>query len=293
MVTIFTPAYNRAKTIPRLYESLLNQTDKRFEWLVIDDGSTDNTEELIRSYIEEGKLDIQYIKRENWGLPKTINQGMDLAKGDVFFRIDSDDFATNDAVELIYANWSLVESDEKLCGIAFQKEDISHTHVPYCPFKENIRSSFTDYYYRQGGSGDLAAVMKTAVFRKYKLPIFGEERFCPEGIIWNRISSEYDVMFIPRAIYLCEYCDDGLTTNSKEYLRRNAVGTTTFFSEMFDHKLSPFHYVKTSMSFWRFAFLNGKGFVKNFQSVPFGASFFGLPFGIIIFLYDEIKSRKR
>lgn len=291
MVTIFTPTYNRGTTIPRLYESLLKQTDKRFEWLVIDDGSTDNTEELISSYIADGKVNISYVKRENWGLSQTINQGIDLAKGDIFFRVDSDDFVSNDAVELINTNWSLVASDDKLCGIAFLKSDIGNMYAPHCPFNDNVRTNFTDYYYRQGGSGDLAAVIKTDVFRKNKIPKFGEERFCPEGIVWNRISFEYDVLFVPKIIYLCEYRNDGITVNARRNMRKNAIGVSTFFSEMFEHKLSLFHYVKTSISFWRIAYLNKKGFSTNFQSVPLLASILGLPFGTFLCVYDEIKSR--
>lgn len=288
MITVFTPAYNRAKTIPRLYESLLNQTDKRFEWLIINDGSTDNTDEIVRSYIAEGKIEIRYVRRENWGLSQTVNQGLDLAAGDAFFRVDSDDFITNNAIELINANWSSVENDDKIGGVVFLKNDISNIHPPYCPFTEKVRTTFSDYYYKHGGVGDLAMVMKTNVFRKYKLPKFGEERFCPEGIVWNRISLAYDVIVVPQKIYLCEYCNDGLTSNVRKNLRRNAKGASVFFSEMFDHDLNIIHYLKSSISFWRIAFLNGKSFNANFRSVPLLASFIGLPFGIILCVYDRI-----
>ncbi len=289
MITIFTPTYNRAKTLPRLYQSLLDQTDQRFEWLLIDDGSMDETETLVRSYIEEGKLDIRYIKRENWGLSQTINQGVELAKGEIFFRVDSDDLATTDAVEQIYRNWSLVEADEKLCGLVFLCGALVANQAPYSPFSENVRTNFFDFRNLHGGRGDMSEVIKTEVLRKYPLPKFGDEKFCPEGVMWNRIALDYEAIYIPKAIYLFEYIEDGFTKNARRNLRRNAKGTTTFYAEIYRHKVRPLYYLKNAVSYWRYAFLNGRGLGANIKAVPFAATLFGLVPGFLLCQLDGAR----
>lgn len=286
MITIFTPTYNRSKTISRLYQSLLDQTDSRFEWLIIDDGSTDNTEEIVRSFMAEGRLDINYVRRENWGLSQTINQGVELAKGDIFYRIDSDDFATTNAVELIYQNWHLVEADDKLCGLVFLKQSLVQNQSPYCPFTENFRTNFFDFHNIYGGKGDMAEVIRTDVFRKYKLPKFEGEKFCPEGIAWNRMAIDYDVIYIPKTIYMFEYIEDGLTQNVRRNLRRNAKGVSTFFAEIFDHKTRLPFYLKNAISYWRYAFVNGRGLSENLRAVPTMVAVIGMLPGYLLSAFD-------
>lgn len=286
MITVFTPTYNRSKTLSRLYQSLIGQTDKNFEWLIIDDGSTDNTEEVVRGFIAEGKLDINYVKRENWGLSQTINQGVDLAKGDIFFRIDSDDFATLDSIELINKNWHIVEADEKLCGLVFLKESLVSSQSPYSPFTDNFRTNFFDFRNIYKGKGDMAEVVRTDVLKKYKLPKFGDEKFCPEGLMWNRIALDYDAVYIPKVIYRFEYIEDGFTQNVRRNLRRNPKGISTFFSEIFDHKTRFPYFLKNSISYWRYAFVNGNGFLANFKKVPFLVSFLGMAPGFLLCKID-------
>lgn len=289
MVTIFTPTYNRAKTLERLYKSLLDQTDNRFEWLIIDDGSTDDTEQVVRSFIQDGKLNINYYRRENWGLSQTINQGLDMSKGDIFFRIDSDDYATDNAVELINSNWHLVEADEKLCGLVFLKNSLVQSQSPVCSFSDNVRTNFFDFYNKYGGKGDMAEVIRTDVFRKYKLPKFGNEKFCPEGVVWNRMSIDYDAIYIPKVIYMFEYIEGGLTQNVRKNLRRNPKGVSTYFAEIFHHKCKFPFFLKNSISYWRYAFLNGNGLFANLKAVPLGVSVLGLFPGYILCVIDGIR----
>ena len=104
-VTVFTPAYNRAYTLGRLYESLLKQTDKRFCWLIVDDGSTDQTEELVSNWIKENRIDIEYYKQENQGKPAAHNTGVELTKTELFTCVDSDDYLTDNAVGEILNAW--------------------------------------------------------------------------------------------------------------------------------------------------------------------------------------------
>ncbi|MBO7608003.1 MAG: glycosyltransferase family 2 protein [Paludibacteraceae bacterium] len=289
MITVFTPTYNRAKTLPHLFKSLLEQTDKRFEWLVIDDGSEDNTGELVNDFLGKADFVIRYIKQENKGLSQTLNRGVDLAEGDIFFRVDSDDFITPDAIELIYSNWHLVEADDKLCGLVFIKESLNPDQRVYCPFTDNIRTNFFDYYNLYGGKGDMAEVIRTDIFRLYKLPKFGDEKFCPEGVVWNRMASHYDVIYIPKPIYKFEYIKDGFTLNVHQNLRRNAIGASTFYAENFDHDLKLFFYLKNAILFWRYALSNRRGWKSNFHSIPLPATIVGLPIGGLLNIYDRFR----
>ena len=105
MITILTPTYNREKTLKRAYESLLAQTNKDFEWIVVDDGSSDNTKSLIEGFINESKLDIRYIYKTNGGKHTALNVGTAEAKGELLLILDSDDYLSEDAIELSYAYW--------------------------------------------------------------------------------------------------------------------------------------------------------------------------------------------
>ena len=117
-VTVFTPTYNRAYIIENLYRSLQRQTCRDFEWLIVDDGSSDNTEEVIKGWQqEENDFPIRYYKKENGGKCKAINYGVDLAEGLLFFNVDSDDYLTNDAIEKVISWEEELPTDKKYCGV--------------------------------------------------------------------------------------------------------------------------------------------------------------------------------
>lgn len=121
MITIFTPTYNRAYILPELYKSLCRQTNKDFEWLVIDDGSTDNTNDLIQSWKADGRVRINYVKTENRGKSSAINTGVNKATGDIFFIVDSDDYLTDDAIDSVAVAFSGIRNLKHYCGICFQR----------------------------------------------------------------------------------------------------------------------------------------------------------------------------
>ena len=120
-ITIFTPTYNRAYTLDKLYQSLVAQTSKDFCWLVVDDGSTDNTEQLIASYIDEGLLDIRYIKQENGGKQRAWNTAVANCTTELFYCLDSDDYFVPDAVESLLGAWHEAASDRGIAGIHSQR----------------------------------------------------------------------------------------------------------------------------------------------------------------------------
>ncbi|MFA6884794.1 MAG: glycosyltransferase family A protein [Paludibacteraceae bacterium] len=286
MITVFTPTYNRAKTLERLYESLKQQTDKRFEWLLVDDGSSDNTQEIVDSFIRENIIDINYIWQENQGLNAAINLGVQLAKGEIFFRIDSDDYASTDAIEKIFKYWNLIDS-EHICGLVFSRKMSNEEQEGFYPLRDITQTDFFSYRNTYKGRGDMAEVIKTSVMKEFPFPKFREEKFCPEGLIWNRMAEKYNAIYIPEYIYICEYIEGGLTNSVRSNLRKNALGTTTYYSEIFRFKTRPPFYIKSAISFWRYASCNGNTLLRNIRMLPLTATLIGITPGLLLYLFDS------
>lgn len=220
MITIFTPAYNRAYILPKLYESLFVQTCMDFEWLVVDDGSTDETESLIENYKLQitdytPSFEITYIKQENGGKHTAINRGLKEAKGELFFIVDSDDRLTPDAVGTICKDWETVK-DKNLCGISYLRgySDGKAIGDGY-PEADHIIANFIDMRYNKGIGGDKAEVWVTDIMNQFPYPKYEGERFFGES--WNFIqqSEEHDMLWVNKVIYICEYLEGGLTQSGR------------------------------------------------------------------------------
>lgn len=212
--TILTPTYNRAYTLKRLYGSLKRQTFQDFEWLVIDDGSIDNTKTLIESFISEKPFfEIVYKYKENGGKHRAINYGVSFARGEMTFLLDSDDWLTDDSLFLINqvdASIPLgvksqfigvlglrVHEDEKIIGKTFSGEYVDATYMQRVKF---------------GISGDKGEVFYTELLKKYPFPEFDGEKFATERLVWNKMSFDgYKIRYFNKPVQYCEYLPDGLT----------------------------------------------------------------------------------
>jgi len=243
MVTIFTPTYNRAYKLPVLYNSLQRQTCRGFEWLVVDDGSTDDTSALFESWMEEASFPIRYLRLPNGGKHRAINCGAKLARGEWFFIVDSDDYITDDAVENIEREASLAFSE---AGICFRRSDFQGK-VLGSPFPESrFFASSLEIAFKYKINEDKAEVFRTAVLREYPFPEFEGENFVPEATVWNRIAEKYKLYCVDEAIYRCEYLPDGLTQGFKRNLRRNPRGFGLFYAETMKRKdVSLFYRLKS------------------------------------------------
>lgn len=244
LVTVFTSTYNRAYVIMKLYESLLKQKCMSFEWLVIDDGSTDGTKALFDVFVKDNKIPINYIKTENGGKQRAINKGVSLAQGDLFFIVDSDDYLTDDAISYLINEWELIKDKSNIAGSCFRKVNYSSGIIigGDCDIKSGEYSSI-EMNYKLGILGDKAEVFKTSVLKLFPFPEFEKENFVPEGLVWNRISKKYKLRFVNIGIYMCEYLPDGLSYNFYQNLQKNPKGFTKFYKEILFYKNIPF-YVK-------------------------------------------------
>lgn len=240
MITIFTPTYNRAYRLPNLYKSLQEQTCKDFEWLVVDDGSTDNTSELFEKWqTEDNSFPIRYFKQPNGGKHRAINHGVKEAKGEYFFIVDSDDVLTNDAVEQITRLVPEANANPEICGMCFRCKNIKTNEIIGSPFpNDGMLASSLEWVYKYKIDGDKSEVVNTAILRRYPFPEFEGENFVPEALIWNRIADSYRMICKNEGIYLCEYLPDGLSMGFNSNLRRNPNGFGLFYCETMKRGIS-------------------------------------------------------
>ena len=230
-ITVFTPTYNRGYIIEQLYHSLQRQTYKDFEWLVIDDGSSDNTELLFEKMKKENNsFPIYYYKQENGGKCRAINRALDLAQGELFFTVDSDDYLTDDALEKIYQWESLLPKNKKFCGVAGNL-GTTRAFTPNLPFKDEYldKSMLERYSYREKGrevlGGERAYVFYTDIHKKYRYPVFEGENFMTEAVAWNRMAADgYIMRFYKDIIWIYEYKEDGLTKSGNKLFIDNPQG---------------------------------------------------------------------
>lgn len=217
-LTIFTPTYNRGYLIEQLYKSLVAQSVKDFEWIVIDDDSSDDTEQIVKSMLEESNgFLIRYYKQSHGGKHRAVNKGVELAKGNYFFIVDSDDTLTEDAVEKIYTWISEVDDMDNIAGVAGLRMDtnkkIIGSEIKCSEINGWVEASNLERR-KKSLLGDKAEIYKTDILRKYPFPEFMDEYFVTEAVVWDIIAyNGYKLRWYNIPIYVCEYLPDGLTQN--------------------------------------------------------------------------------
>lgn len=212
-LTVFTPTYNREKYLERLYNSLLNQKNKAFKWIIVDDGSIDNTEEKVKQFIAENKLEIIYYKQKNSGKHVAHNKGVELCDTELFFCVDSDDYLTEDSVQTILNIWNNKNNDRVYSGIVALKghsdECVMANQMP-----KNIQeSTLSDLYNKYGKKGETALIFRTIYLKNNKFPIFNDEKFLSEEVVYNEIDKIAPLIVVNKIIYIMEYLEDGITKN--------------------------------------------------------------------------------
>lgn len=259
MISVFTPTYNRAYCIHKLYKSLCMQTCNDFEWIVIDDGSIDNTVEILKSFIEEKKIPITFLSQQNAGKHVAINRGVNIAKGELFFIVDSDDILPKDSIENALSIYESVINDPQICGICGLKGFINGGIIGGEKTFNTLDCSSIDFRHKFKIKGDMAEIVKTQILKQFPFPEYEEEKFCPEALIWFRIGLEYKFRYFSKIIYLCEYLSDGLTSNIVKVRKNSPKASMLYYSE-FTHLPIPYIYkIKGAINYWRFASKNRIG----------------------------------
>ena len=223
-VTILTPTYNREYTLKKLYNSLTNQTNKEFVWLVIDDGSTDNTKNLINSFKKENKIEIEYHYQKNGGKHVALNYGISLIKTEITFMVDSDDWITDDAIDTIIKYFEKYKDEDNIGVISFLKAypDLKVNGPKY--LKNEYRGNYIEDRLNKNNWGDKAEVCYTKVLKNYPLPEIENEKFISEGYLWVKMALNYDTIYVNKVIYIADYLQDGLTNNIYKIRIKNPKG---------------------------------------------------------------------
>lgn len=307
MITVFTPAYNRAHLLPRLYESLCKQTYKDFEWVVVDDGSTDGTAELF--HLNENVNDnentsifpsfnsfkVRYYYQENGGKHRAINRGVKEAKGELFFIADSDDMLPPDALEIVAKQYESIKDDKSYAGVCGLDATFDGKIIGSGLPSDVIDDSSIVIRNKFGVSGDMKEVFLTDVLKEYPFPEIEGERFCPEVLLWNRIGTKYKLRYFNQVIYLAEYQNDGITAGIVKARMNSPIASMMTYQEMTQYKDVPTKAkIKSAINYWRFRLCDPTSIPPRGEDNYFFPRLkwywnWVMPFGFIFHLKDVVS----
>lgn len=288
-ITIFTPTYNRAYLLQRLYESLCKQTSQNFIWLVIDDGSTDNTRELINKFIKEDIIEIHYHYKDNGGMHSVHNYAYQIIDTELNICIDSDDCLPLDSIEVILSFWKK-NKEERFAGILGLDIYQSGELVSNRKFPKDVK--YGKYYQLKGKyglRGDIKFVYRTEVIKTYPAyPLHKNETFTPLGYKYLLIDLDYDMLFLNHPLCIVEYMEDGSTKNIiKQYFknpkgfiyeRKIRMKYSYTFKERF---MNAIHYVSSCF------IIKEKNSIKKSSNKLL--TILAYPLGIVLYIYLRIQ----
>lgn len=277
-ITIFTPTYNRCNELKKLYESLKNQTNKNFVWLIVDDGSIDDTEEEVNCWKDNANFEIVYIKQENKGKSAAHNIGVEKTQTELFTCVDSDDFLVCNAVNRILECWEKVKYDDigiiarrNVTTVKNRSTNMGNIHTTL----RNVR--------KYGIYGDTMLVYRTAILKKYRFPHVEGEKFVPENYLYDLLDQEGTLFFLNEILYYGEYLKNGYTQNMAQVLKNNPQGYLIYISqrllidkEIIDKFTDTIRYVAMAKV------NNNKGIVRN-ANYPIIALLM-YPLGIVLYI---------
>lgn len=277
-LTVFTPAYNRAYTLPRTYESLKQQKNTDFVWLVVDDGSSDDTAQLVKRWQEEENgFEIRYVYKENGGMHTAHNTAYEHMDTELNVCIDSDDALAPDAVQIIADAWNRVRHQgyAGLLGLDAEFDG----KVIGAGFPQDLTETTLGEYYRKGGRGDKKLVLRTDVVRQYPpYPTFDGEKFVPLGSLYTMIDKDYKLSVVDAVLCLVEYMPDGSTQNMIRQYYRNPNGfrygrlVSLSAPQTFKNKMKLYiHYAAESVLAGKPILKDAPSKILGLVSAPFGA----------------------
>lgn len=222
LLSVVTPTYNRAGLLSNCFQSLLNQSDKDFEWIIVDDGSTDNTREVVEGFVTTD-FPIIYVQKENGGKHTALNASHPYIRGKYVLILDSDDTLTEDAVASVRKAWDKWRERESVGILTFLKGH--STKDPDCTVMDFDHPVDILRYRRNSFYGsDCCEVIRSELYLKYPFPVYEGERFVSECALWNRVGMTHQCVYINQVIYLFEYLEGGLTKSGRNLRIRNPRG---------------------------------------------------------------------
>lgn len=293
ILTVFTPTYNRAYVLTRCYESMKRQSCKDFVWLVVDDGSTDNTRQLVAAWQGEGNdFEIRYVFQQNQGMHGAHNLAYANIDTQINTCIDSDDYMSDDAVEKIISFWQTCDRDRKISGFlaldAYKNGDVIGTRFP----KNIVSATYYDYYYKHDVCGDKKFVLRSDLTKRYPYPLFDGEKFVDLATKYFSLDLDYKLLNMNEVVCCVEYLSDGSSLNMfKQYLKnpkgfaysRQLCMALPFASFGFSFRQA-IHYVSSSIMSKDTHWLT--------KSPRKGLTLCALPAGVLLWAYIIFKAGK-
>lgn len=307
--TVFTPAYNRADTLHRPYESLLDQTFDGFEWVIVDDYSTDDTVETVEELIarDEAEFPIRFFEGEEWydepGKPRAHNLGVEKARGELFVPLDSDDECVPEALERFDHHWRSIPEDvrDEFSGVTCLCKD-QHGDIVGDPFPApvmDVTSHEMEHVFRR--PGERWGFQRTELLREFTFPTLPGERYIPEQVIWSRLADRYTLRFVnePLRVYWREE-EDTEAISDQTHPGKHAAGHVLLHQVILNTELSPrylrhhpSYFIKSGANLTRFALHAEEPLRSQYTEFdrPSARLFWLLllPLGIAAYLRDRVR----
>lgn len=289
LITIITPLYNRAPFLPKLSGSLERQTDKDFEWIVVDDGSIDDVHREIERLLP-ASFPVRLLSKENGGKHTAVNMGIRNARGQLVLILDSDDVLPSTAIADIAKAYDPVKGKEDIAGVCGYMAHRDGRMIGYPKIEAD--TSEIDLRYRYHVLGDMCEVFRTDILRQFPFPEINGERFCPECLVWNRIAKKYRLHVFPKVIYLRDYLDGGLTDNIVRIRMNSPIASMMTYAEMNALPIPWIQKAKAAINYYRFKACLSKRHVKEANcDIPSLKTFWSWakPFGMLMHILDIKK----
>ena len=236
-LSIVTPVYNRARLMERVFGSLILQTNEEFEWIIIDDGSNDNIEEIVKGFLQKASFPILYLTQSNAGKCAALNYAFSKCDTELVMVLDSDDYLAENAVSQIIAFWRTVKKQKDCIGIASykQQEDGKISGRLFDPTIKKTTLNRLNYHYRR--HGELALAYKTELVRRHPFMVSKGEKFSSEEIQYNELDREGMLYLLNAVTMIMEYQPDGLTKNYWKLWMENPMATKMLLNSKYRHTL--------------------------------------------------------
>ena len=241
-ISILTATYNRANLLDKLYTSIIvnnnNCAEFEIEWLIMDDGSTDNTKRIVEEYIKEGILDIKYFYQENSGKMKAINKLVKESTGDLMIECDSDDYFTDNAFNAILKSIRECRDIGNVYALVFLKYDQDGKNMGNDFFENNYESTMFDLYFKEGITGEKALVFNSNIRKQFEYEVEDGEKFVTEARLQHKMDLQYVVRCFNTPIMICEYQKEGYSKNINKLFLENPCGYYNYFKEIFEQDMN-------------------------------------------------------
>ena len=278
-ISILTPTFNRAKLLDKLYTSILinsNNSNCDVEWLIMDDGSTDNTRMIVDTYMKENIINVQYFYQENSGKMSAINELVKRCTGDLILECDSDDYLIPESFKIIEDALVQCKDMANIYAMAFLKYDQNGNNMGNNFPEDNYKSSMFDLYFKEGITGEKALVFNSSIRKKFKYRLENGEKFVTEARLHHEMDLHYNIKCFNKKIMICEYKNDGYSKNIDKLFLQNPKGYYEYFKEIFNQDMHGVtfskrlyiykHYILFAvLSKQKHAIKNVKGFVNKFM----------------------------